>query len=120
MRRAALRELPQAPDGDVERIVATGGTASNLPFVLAKRNPPAVLTSQDLLQCEKRLDSARAAQVSERVRLPANRVKAMRAGVEVLLLLLDWYGLAVLHISHQGLRHGMLLAYLERGDNWSR
>ena len=120
MRRAALRELPQAPDGDVERIVATGGTASNLPFVLAKRNAPAVLTSQDLLQCEKRLDGARAAQVSERVRLPANRVKAMRAGVEVLLLLLDWYGLAVLHISHQGLRHGMLLAYLEHGDAWYR
>ncbi len=120
MRRAALRELPQAPDGDVERIVATGGTASNLPYVLAKRNPPAVLTSQDLLQCEKRLDGARATQVSERVRLPASRVKAMRAGVEVLLLLLDWYGLAVLHISHQGLRHGMLLAYLERGDSWSR
>ena len=120
MRRAALRELPQAPDGDVERIVATGGTASNLPFVLAKRNPPAVLTSRDLLQCEKRLDSARAAQVSERVKLPASRVKAMRAGVEVLLLLLDWYGLAVLHISHQGLRHGMLLAYLERGDVWFR
>ena len=120
MRRAALRELPQAPDGDIERIVATGGTASNLPFVLAKRNPPAVLTSHDLLQCEKRLDGARAAQVSERVRLPANRVKAMRAGVEVLLLLLDWYGLAVLHISHQGLRHGMLLAYLERGDTWFR
>src|SRR5258708_10313270 len=82
MRRAALRELPQAPDGDVERIVATGGTASNLPFVLAKRNAPAVLTSQDLLQCEKRLDGAKAAQVSERVRLPANRVTAMRAGGE--------------------------------------
>ena len=120
MRRAALRELPQAPDGDVERIVATGGTASNLPYVLAKRNPPAVLTSHDLLQCEKRLDGARATLVSERVKLPANRVKAMRAGVEVLLLLLDWYGLAVLHISHQGLRHGMLLAYLERGDAWYR
>ncbi|HEV2217803.1 MAG TPA: hypothetical protein VGV88_09530 [Candidatus Dormibacteraeota bacterium] len=120
MRRAALRELSQAPDGDVERLVATGGTASNLPFVLAKRNPPAVLTSHDLLQCEKRLDGARAAQVSERVKLPVNRVKAMRAGVEVLLLLLDWYGLAVLQISHQGLRHGMLLAYLERGDSWWR
>src|SRR6266567_5366770 len=120
MRRAALRELPQAPDGDVERLVATGGTASNLPFVLAKRNPPSVLTSHDLLQCEKRLDGARATQVAERVRLPVNRVKAMRADVEVLLLLLDWYGLAVLHISHEGLRHGMLLAYLERGDAWNR
>src|SRR5438445_49790 len=42
----------------------------------------------------------------------------MRGGVEALLLLLDWYGLAVLQISHQGLRHGMLLAYLERGDDW--
>ena len=120
MRRAALRELPQAPDGDVERLVATGGTASNLPFVLAKRNPPSVLTTSDLLQCEKRLDAGKAALIAERVKLPANRVKAMRAGVEVLLLLLDWYGLAVLHVSHQGLRHGMLLAYLERGDAWYR
>ena len=120
MRRAALRELPQAPDGEVERLVATGGTASNLPFVLAKRNPPSVLTSRDLLECEKRLDGAPARQVSERVGLPVSRVKAMRAGVEVLLLLLDWYGLAVMHVSHQGLRHGMLLAYLERGNAWFR
>jgi hypothetical protein len=26
----------------------------------------------------------------------------------------------VLQISHQGLRHGMLLAYLERGNDWWR
>ena len=118
MRKAALRELAHAPDGEVERLVATGGTASNLPHVLARRNPPAVLTTADLLTCESRLDSGKAAAVAGKVQLPANRVKAMRAGVEVLLLLLDWYGLAVLHISHQGLRHGMLLAYLERGDDW--
>jgi exopolyphosphatase/pppGpp-phosphohydrolase len=118
MRRAALRELAQAPDAEVERLVATGGTASNLPQVLAKRNPPAVLTTADLLTCESRLDAGKAADVAVKVGLPANRVKAMRAGVEVLLLLLDWYGLAVLHVSHQGLRHGMLLAYLERGEDW--
>ena len=118
MRRAALRELAQAPDADLERLVATGGTASNLPQVLAKRNPPAVLTTADLLACESRLDAGKAVDVAAKVGLPANRVKAMRAGVEVLLLLLDWYGLAVLHISHQGLRHGMVLAYLERGDDW--
>src|SRR5437879_1254871 len=40
LRRAALRELARAPDGDVERLVATGGTASNLPGLLARRNPP--------------------------------------------------------------------------------
>ena len=118
MRKAALHELAHAPDADVERLVATGGTASNLPQVLAKRNPPMVLTTADLLTCESRLDEARALEVARKVQLPAARVKAMRAGVEELLLLLDWYGLAVLHISHQGLRHGMLLAYLERGDSW--
>jgi exopolyphosphatase/guanosine-5'-triphosphate,3'-diphosphate pyrophosphatase len=120
LRRAALRELAHAPDGDVERLVATGGTASNLPVVLARRNPPPVLTTADLLACEARLDAGRASEVALRVELPSNRVKAMRAGVEVLLLLLDWYGLAVLQVSHQGLRHGMLLAYLEKGNEWFR
>jgi len=120
LRRAAMRELPQAPDGEVERLVATGGTASNLPLVLAKRNPPQVLTTQDLLNCEKRLDEVRSREVAERAGLPASRIKAMRAGVEVLLLFLDWYGLAVLQVSHQGVRHGMLLAYLERPDSWWR
>ena len=120
LRKAALRELTHAPDGEVERLVATGGTASNLPQVLARRNPPAVLTTADLLVCEARLDGHRARHVAAAVGLPANRVKAMRGGVEALLLLLDWYGLALLQVSHEGLRHGMLLAYLERGEDWWR
>ena len=120
LRRAALRELAQAPDGDVERLVATGGTASNLPAILARRNPPAVLTTADLLTCETRLDGHRAGHLSGRFALPASRIKALRAGVEALLLLLDWYGLAMLHVSHEGLRHGMQLAYLEDGEDWWR
>ena len=120
MRKAALRELTHAPDADAERLVATGGTASNLPWVLSRRNPPSVLTTADILTCESRLDSGQAAVVARKVQLPPQRVKAMRAGLEELLLLLDWYGLAVLHISHEGLRHGMLLAYLEKGDDWWR
>jgi exopolyphosphatase/guanosine-5'-triphosphate,3'-diphosphate pyrophosphatase len=120
LRKAALRELMQAPDGDVERLVATGGTASNLPGVLARRNPPQVLTSADILACESRLDRGRARRVAEDVGLPPNRVRAMRGGIEELLLLLDWFGLTLLHVSHEGLRHGMLLAYLQRGEDWWR
>jgi exopolyphosphatase/guanosine-5'-triphosphate,3'-diphosphate pyrophosphatase len=120
LRRAALRELAHAPDGEVDRLVATGGTASNLPSVLARHNPPPILTTGDLLACEGRLDGERAARVSETAGLPVNRIKAMRAGVEALLLFLDWYGLAVLHVSHEGLRHGMLLAYLDKGGDWWR
>jgi exopolyphosphatase/guanosine-5'-triphosphate,3'-diphosphate pyrophosphatase len=120
LRKAALRELAHAPDGEVDRLVATGGTASNLPSVLARHNPPPILTTGDLLSCEARLDGERAAKVSETSGLPVNRIKAMRAGVEALLLFLDWYGLAVLHVSHEGLRHGMLLAYLDKGGDWWR
>lgn len=120
LRRAALRELARAPDGDVERLVATGGTATNLPWVLARRNPPPVLTTADLLACEARLDHRRATLVAEEVGLERSRIKALRAGVEVLLLFLDWYGLALLHVSVEGLRHGMLLAYLERGGDWPK
>ncbi|HVC77216.1 MAG TPA: hypothetical protein VND96_11960 [Candidatus Micrarchaeaceae archaeon] len=120
LRRAALRELTRAPDADVDRLVATGGTAANLPLVLSRRSPPTVLTTADLLTSESRLDAGKAADVAAKLQLPASRVKAMRAGVEVLLLLLDWYGLAVLHVSYEGLRHGMLLAYLEHGDDWWR
>ena len=118
IRKAALRAMTAAPDGEVERLVATGGTASNLPAVLARRNPPSVLTTADLLACEARLDRHKAIAVAKEVGLPAPRVKALRAGVEVLLLFLDWYGLTLLHVSHEGLRHGMLLAYLERGEKW--
>jgi exopolyphosphatase / guanosine-5'-triphosphate,3'-diphosphate pyrophosphatase len=118
IRKAALRAMAAAPDGEVERLVATGGTASNLPAVLARRNPPSVLTTADLLACEARLDRHKAGSVAKEVGLPAPRVKALRAGVEVLLLFLDWYGLTLLHVSHEGLRHGMLLAYLERGEDW--
>ena len=120
MRKAALRELTQAPDGEVERLVATGGTASNLPTVLARRNPPTVMTTADLLACEARLDRGRASKVAADLGLEANRVKALRAGLEALLLFLDWYGLSVLHISHEGLRHGMLLAYLAQSEDWWR
>ena len=118
LRKAALRELAHAPDGEVDRLVATGGTASNLPSVLARHNPPPVLTTGDLLACEARLDGDRATRVADAAGLPVNRIKAMRAGVEALLLFLDWYGLALLHVSHEGLRHGMLLAYLEHGVDW--
>src|SRR5260221_6752502 len=40
LRRAALRELTQAPDGDIERLGATGGAARQLPPGLDLRHTP--------------------------------------------------------------------------------
>lgn len=120
VRQEALRMLRAAPDGDVERVVVTGGTASNLPYVLARSNPPGVLTAADLLRCEERLDRGSADDLAAETGLEPARIRALRAGVEVLLVLLDWYGQSNLQVSHEGLRHGMLLAYLSRGDGWAR
>jgi len=118
LRQAALPVLRRAPESDAERLVVTGGTASNLPPVLSANSPPAVLTTQALLSAEERLDAAPAAELANRLGLEEARVRALRGGVEILLLLLDYYGLHSLHVSHEGLRHGMILAWLQKGEEW--
>ena len=118
LRAAAVALLRRAPESDAERFVVTGGTASNLPLVLSSQSPPDVLTTSTLLFAEERLDAAPAAQVAKRTGIPEARVRALRGGVELLLLLLDYYGLHAVHVSHAGLRQGMLLAWLDRPDAW--
>ncbi|HLY35339.1 MAG TPA: hypothetical protein VKU35_01340, partial [Candidatus Limnocylindria bacterium] len=118
LRAEAVKLLAGAPDCDPTRFVVTGGTAGNLPKVVSMARPPSVLTRQALLRSSDKLDSAPAAELEPRYLLRPGRVAAMRGGVEVLLLMLDWAGLDRLQVSFEGLRHGMLLAYLERGDGW--
>jgi exopolyphosphatase/guanosine-5'-triphosphate,3'-diphosphate pyrophosphatase len=120
LREAALPEVRRAPECDAEKLVVTGGTASNLPLVLSRQSPPPLLVTQTLLAAADRLDSRPATAVAAATGLSEGRVRALRGGVEILLLLLDFYGLDRFHVSHEGLRHGMLLAYLERGDGWWR
>jgi exopolyphosphatase/guanosine-5'-triphosphate,3'-diphosphate pyrophosphatase len=123
--RASLREsvreaLADAPAWPVGRLVATGGTASNLPRLLCSAPSEPALTRADLDAARARLDAGPAANVARRTGLPEVRVRALRGGVEVLDLLLERYGLDRVQVSHAGLRQGMILAYLERGEDWWR
>lgn len=120
LRAEAVKLLAGAPECDPTRFVVTGGTSTNLPKVISMARPPSVLSRQALLRASDRLDAAPAAALEPRYLLRPGRVAAMRGGVEVLLLMLDWAGLDRLHVSFEGLRHGMLLAYLERGEDWYR
>ncbi|HEY8762173.1 MAG TPA: hypothetical protein VIP52_14830 [Candidatus Dormibacteraeota bacterium] len=120
LRSEAVALLKDMPECEPTRLVATGGTASNLPRVVSQRRPPTVLSRQALLRAADHLDQAPAAELEQRYLLRPGRVAAMRGGVEVLLLLLDWAGLDRLHVSLEGLRQGMILAYLERGEDWYR
>ncbi|MBO0690407.1 MAG: hypothetical protein J2P40_12665, partial [Candidatus Dormibacteraeota bacterium] len=72
----------------------------------------------DLVAAMARLDEAPAAAVARALGLPEARVRALRAGVEILGCLLDLYDRDELEVSHEGLRHGMLIAYLADGDRW--
>ena len=120
LRKEVVTLLQDAPEWEPTRLVATGGTASNLPRVISPGRPPAVLTRAALSRAASQLDQAPAADLELRYTLRPGRVQAMRGGVEVLLLLLDWAGLDRLHVSLEGIRQGMLLAYLERGNDWYR
>lgn len=120
VRRDALTALRDGPECEPERLVVTGGTSSTLPRILSPENPPGILSRAALLELADRLDAEPAAALSRRLAVPDARLRSMRAGVEILLLLLDWCGLDILHVSHQGLRHGMLIAHQRSGDDWWR
>lgn len=120
LRSEAVALLKDAPECDPSRMVATGGTASNLPRVVSPNRPPVVLSRHALLRAANLLDQAPAAELQQRYLLRPGRVQAMRGGVEVLLLLLDWAGLDRLHVSLEGLRQGMIMANLALGEGWYR
>ena len=120
LRAAAIAEIGRGPECDAQKLVVTGGTASHLPLVVSPDRPPAVLTRLALLTAADRLDAGPASKVATRLGLPEPRVRALRAGAELLLLLLDRYRVDRLHVSLAGLRHGMLLAFAEQGEEWWR
>ena len=118
LRAEAAERLRQVPEAEATKLVVTGGTAANLPVVLSKHRPPTVLTAADLVAARERLDAEPAADLAAATGLSDARVRALRAGVEILLLVLDRYRLDRLHVSFEGLRDGMLLAYLACGEEW--
>jgi exopolyphosphatase/guanosine-5'-triphosphate,3'-diphosphate pyrophosphatase len=120
LRVAAATALDGAPECEAEKLVMTGGTASHLPKIVSLAQPPAVLTDDALRTAIERLDAGPAAELGPRYGLPPARIRALRAGAELLLLLLHRYRLDRFHVSHAGLRQGMILAHVERGDDWWR
>ena len=118
VRRDALAVLREGPECEPERLVVTGGTSSTLPRILSPANPPAILSRTELLDLAERLDAEPAPSLSRRLDVPEARLRSMRAGVEILLLLLDWCRLDSLHVSHEGIRHGMLIARGLKGAAW--
>jgi exopolyphosphatase / guanosine-5'-triphosphate,3'-diphosphate pyrophosphatase len=120
LRQLVVERLEDAPVHEVERFVVTGGTGSTLPLVLGRQPAGARLSVQDLYEARRRLDTGTAIEVEERTEITAKRVKALRAGVDIFAEILSLYGLDELRVSREGLRHGMVVAYLRQGEDWWR
>jgi exopolyphosphatase/guanosine-5'-triphosphate,3'-diphosphate pyrophosphatase len=114
-------ELATAPDGDPVRGIATGGTATTLPALLGRPQGSAGgdLTRTDLDLCRHILVNDPSAAVAQRFGIEAARARVLAGGVEIIDAVRERYRLDAVSVSHQGLRDGMILAYLEVGEAWT-
>jgi exopolyphosphatase/pppGpp-phosphohydrolase len=118
LRATAAEEVARGPECDAAKLVMTGGTAAHLPEMIDPRRPAMTMTADDLRTAIERLDRATAAELATQYPMAEARIRALRGGAEVLLLLLARYGLDRFHVSYAGLRQGMILASLEKGEDW--
>jgi exopolyphosphatase/pppGpp-phosphohydrolase len=103
-------------------LYATGGSANTL-LLMAQRAfdldaASDVLTHDDLVRCEGLLWALPAEEIAQRYQIDVKRVRMIAAGVLVLQAMLERFHLTELHISSNGIREGLALAYARYGDQW--
>ena len=110
--------LEQAPEGAAASGIAVGGTATTLPLVLDRPEGDGVLDTVDIDELRRRLGEIDSTALAARHGVDPARARVLPGGLEVLAAVLERYGLDRVTVSHRGLRHGMILAHLERGEAW--
>jgi exopolyphosphatase/pppGpp-phosphohydrolase len=109
--------LSAAPSGHPERGIATGGTATTLPRLLGREHL-GHLDHDDLGECRRRLARHPSAQLARAHSIDPVRARVLAGGVEILAAVMSRYRLERFTVSLAGVRDGMILAYLERGEDW--
>jgi exopolyphosphatase/guanosine-5'-triphosphate,3'-diphosphate pyrophosphatase len=117
--RAAAREtLADAPALAPARLVAVGGTASNLLRVLPRAALDRTLSRRRLVDALAVLLTEPSALAAERHAIRLVRSRILPAGAVILEAILDRYGLDRLHVSDEGLREGTILVTAHAGPAW--
>ena len=109
--------LAAAPQGRPQRGIVTGGTATTLPRLL-DHDRLGDLDRADLQRCREVLATRPSAEIAAEHGIDPVRARVLAGGVEIVAAVLQRYRLARLSVSLAGVRDGMILAYLERGDDW--
>jgi exopolyphosphatase / guanosine-5'-triphosphate,3'-diphosphate pyrophosphatase len=117
---SGVREaLAAAPQGSPVRGIAVGGTATTLPCVLDLPEGDGELDAIAIVEIRRRLGENPSAEIAARHRIDPVRARVLPGGLELLAAVLERYGLDAVTTSLRGLRHGMILAFVEHGDLWS-
>jgi exopolyphosphatase/guanosine-5'-triphosphate,3'-diphosphate pyrophosphatase len=116
------RALALAPDGSPRRAWATGGSAHNLAGLerTRGREGPQRLTTVDLSTLAADLLAHASRRIARRSGEDPARVRLLPPGLLIIAAVLAHYRLAEITVVPEGLRQGMVAAFLEQGDNWWR
>jgi exopolyphosphatase/pppGpp-phosphohydrolase len=119
MRAEARRVVAEgAPDVRPAELVAVGGTASNLAYVLGNAVLDGVLTREDIANVADMIGAMPSAAAVIRYQLRPIRARILPAGAVILDAVLERYGIDRVRVSDDGVREGLALATVVAGRAW--
>jgi exopolyphosphatase/guanosine-5'-triphosphate,3'-diphosphate pyrophosphatase len=117
--RAEARGLAgSAPSGSPARMIAVGGTSSNLVKIIPAAARDRALTRRRLAGAYRTLGAARAADVAARFGITESRCRILPAGAAILEALMERYGIDRVEAVEEGIREGVVLALARGGAGW--
>ncbi|HYN49137.1 MAG TPA: hypothetical protein VER83_09750 [Candidatus Nanopelagicales bacterium] len=114
----ARRVAGAAPAASPARMIAAGGTSSNLVKIIPAAARDRALTRRRLAGALRMLGVARAADVAARFGITEKRCQILPAGVAILEALMERYGVERVDAVEEGIREGVILALARGEDGW--
>ena len=99
-----------------DRLILVGGTATSLPLLVPEPDGERTLTARRLEGALAILTGAPAARLAADTGLDPERVRVLPAGVAIFRALFAAYGLDSALIATGGIREGLIMEYLRRGE----
>jgi len=114
----ARRVAGAAPAASPARMIAVGGTSSNLVKIIPAAARDRALTRPRLAGASRTLAGATAADVAGRFGITEKRCRILPAGVAILEALMERYGVVRVEAVEEGIREGVVLAMARGGAGW--
>jgi exopolyphosphatase/guanosine-5'-triphosphate,3'-diphosphate pyrophosphatase len=118
LRAAALDAFDEAPGTRVKRLLASGGTATNVVRLLPESSVDRRVDAARLARAMDVATRARAAVVADEHALRPARAHLLPAGIAIMEAILARYGPDEISVSDEGIREGLVLATARAGDAW--